>query len=418
MIMDIEIKSSGKKIKRAALIILAVVAVAAVAILAVSSYNTRSVYADANGITIGEVTEGDFQDYVRLNGKVETGVIVQVSALETGIVEEKLKEEGAMVEAGDIIVTLHNPNLQQQILDSESQLAERQNMLRDTEIAMEKDRLQIKQDLLTARTELNRQQREAERQKTLWDEHLTSREEYLKAQEDWELAKENLSLLISRQHQDSAYRSLQVAMMHESLDNMLQNLALVRSRADNLNIRASHSGQLGSLSVQLGQNVQSGQQIGQINILDNYKIAVDIDEHYIDRISPGLSASASRQQQSFPLIVAKVYPEVNGGKFRADLAMDSAEGKNLRVGQTYSIDIRLDEPHRALMVPKGSFFQTSAGKYAFVLDSDGKTAHRREIRIGLQNPRYYEVLEGLSPGEKIITSSYTDFEKANTVVIR
>ncbi len=188
---------------------------------------------------IREVTEGEFNDYIHLNGKVETGVIVQVSALETGIVEQKLVEEGAMVNEGDIILTLRNPLLRQQILDSESQLAEKQNMLRDTELAMENNRLQVKRDILSARTELNRKRRLADQQNALLKEDLTSREEALTAQEDYELAKQNLRLLEDRLRQDSAYRTVQLAMMRESLHNMQENFMLVRQRADNLNVRGA-----------------------------------------------------------------------------------------------------------------------------------------------------------------------------------
>ena len=291
-------------------------------IRALVSNNSTTYRATTAGMLFGDVTEGEFNDYVHLNGKVETGIIVQVSALESGVVETKWVEEGAMVNAGDIILTLHNPGLRQQILDSESQLAEKQNMLRDTEIAMEKERLQIKQDLLSARTELNRKQRLWEQQNTLYKENLTSREEFLKADEDLQLARASLSLLEDRLRQDSLYRSVQVAMMRESLHNMQENFVLVRQRADNLNIRASHSGQLGSLSAELGQNIAAGQQVGQINILDNYKITVSIDEHYIDRVIPGIHGKVSRQNRQFDVAVKKVYPEVSDGKFKADLVIE------------------------------------------------------------------------------------------------
>lgn len=322
-----------------------------------------------------------------------------------------------MVHEGDIILTLRNPNLRQQILDSESQLAEKQNMLRDTEIAMEKERLQLKQDLLAARTDLGRKRRMAEQQAALYAENLTSREEYLNAKEDCELAAETLQLLQNRLRQDSLYRSVQVAMMKESLHNMQENFILVRQRADNLNIRASHSGQLGSLTAELGQNIAAGQQIGQINILDNYKIAVTIDEHYIDRVSQGLRATGVRNNQKLELTLRKVYPEVTQGQFRADLAIDSELPANIRVGQTYPVDLVLGEPTEAVMVPRGSFFQSTGGQWVYVLDKDGKTAHRRNVRIGRQNYKYYEVLEGLQPGERIIISSYTDFGNADKINI-
>ncbi len=413
--MDTEIKQKYPFLKKYGWIVGAGVLVAVAVAWAVSVGGTKSYKTDSSALVIEEVCQGSFDDYVRLNGKVETGVIVQVSALETGIVETKWVEEGAMVNKGDIILTLHNPALRQQILDSESQLAEKQNMLRDTEIAMEKERLQLKQDLLAARTDLTRKSRIAEQQSTLYAENLVSRDEYLKAKEDFDLASQTFELLKDRQHQDSLYRSVQVAMMKESLHNMQENFALVRQRADNLNIRASHAGQLGSLSVELGQNVGSGQQVGQINILDNYKVAVSIDEHYIDRVAPGLSARSSRSDKPLDLTLAKVYPEVSQGQFRADFKIDGELPSNIRVGQTYSIDLVLGEPTDAVMVPKGTFFQSSGGRWVYVVDADGKTAHRRPVRIGRQNYLYYEVLEGLEPGEKVITSSYSNFKDADVL---
>ena len=414
--MDTEIKHKYPLLKKYGWWAAAGVAVLGAVVWAVASGGSSSYKADFESIVIGDVTRGSFDDYVRLNGRVETGVIVQVSALETGIVEKKWVEEGTMVHEGDIILTLRNPNLRQQILDSESQLAEKQNMLRDTEIAMEKERLLLKQDLLAARTELNRKRRTAEQQADLYAESLTSREEYLKAREDCELAAETLDLLQSRLRQDSLYRSVQVAMMKESLHNMQENFTLVRQRADNLNIRASHSGQLGSLSAELGQNIASGQQIGQINILDNYKITVNIDEHYIDRVSQGLRATGQRQNQKLALTLRKVYPEVTQGQFRADLAIDGELPANIRVGQTYPVDLELGEPTEAVMVPRGSFFQSTGGQWVYVLDKEGKSAQRRDVRIGRQNYKYYEVLEGLEPGERIITSSYTTFGDADKII--
>lgn len=378
-----------------------------------SSYTTGT-----EGMLTGEVSKGTFNDFIRLTGRVETGVVVQVSALETGIVEKKWVEEGAMLHPGDIILTLHNPNLRQQILDSEAQLAEKQNMLRDTELAMEKERLQVRQDILTSRMQLAQKRRAYEQQKTLYAENLVSREDYLKAGEDYELAKENLKLLEDRLRQDSIYRRVQLAQMRESLDNMRQNFELVRQRADNLNVRASHSGQLGSLTAELGQNIAAGQQVGQINILDNYKVSVSIDEHYVDRVSAGLSASSERSGKKLGLNVVKVYPEITEGKFKADLLIDGDMPSNVRVGQSLPVDLLLGESSEAVLLPRGSYFQTTGGKWIYVLDESGKKAHRREIRIGRQNPMYYEVLEGLQPGERVILSSYSNFGAAEVVNIK
>ncbi len=387
-------------------------------IWSISAWRTTEYVAHKNSMMFGDVTEGMFHDFLRLTGRVETGTTVQLSALESGIVAKKWVEEGAQINAGDVILTLTNPALRQQILDSESQLAERQNMLRDTEITMEKERLQLKRDILAARTDLNRKQRTAEQKEKLYDEKLCSREEYLLAQEDLQLAVENLKLIEDRLSQDSLYRSVQLSMMRESLRNMQENFQLVRQRADNLDIKASHSGQLGRLSAELGQSISSGQQVGQINILDNYKLTVLVDEHYIDRVGKGLTGSAEKGKSKYDVAISKVYPEVSEGKFKVDLEFTGKNPENIRVGQSYIVDIQTGEPNTALMIPRGTFYTSSGGRYVYVVSEDGKSAVRRNVKIDRQNPKYYEVSEGLSLGEKVIISNYTDFGDADKIIIK
>jgi len=416
--MDREIKQKNPRLKKYAKIVIPATLLIVITVWAFVGTGISTYRTDGNSLTVGEVIKGNFNDYIRLSGHVEAGIVVQVSALETGIVEQKLIAEGAMVNTGDIILTLRNPNLQQQILDSEAQLAEKQNMLRDTEIAMEKERLSLRQDMLTTQTERNRQRRLYDQQKSLYAEKLTSREEYLKAKEDYELAEQKLKLLRDRIRQDSLYRSVQVKMMRESLSNMMQNLTLVRQRADNLNIRASHDGQLGNLNAEIGQNIAVGQMVGQINVLNDYKIIVHIDEHYIDRVSLGLNGKFERQNQQYAVHVSKVYPEVTGGQFRADLVFDGQRPDKIRVGQTYYINLQLGEPTQAVLIPRGSFYQTTGGKWIYVLNADGKEAVKRQIKIGRQNPQYYEVIEGLKPGERVITGSYETFGEAEKIIIK
>lgn len=415
--MDREITRRYPHLKKITIITLITAVAVTGGVLAWREARTSTFRADSRDLIIADVTNRTFDDYIRVSGHVETGVVVQVSALETGIVEHKTVEEGAMINAGDIILTLHNPNLRQQILDSEAQLAEKQNMLRDTEIAMEKDRLQIKQDLLTTRTELNRKHRLLQQQESLLAENLTSREDYLHAKEDYDLAVESMNLLRERQRQDSIYRSVQVGMMRESLANMHQNLLLVRQRADNLNIRATHGGQLGNLTAEIGQSISAGQQVGQINILDNFKIAVLIDEHYIDRVHTGLTGEMERQGRKFNVTVTKVYPEVTQGQFKVDLALSDTQPENIRVGQTCHVDLRLGEPTQGVVIPRGQFFRNTGGRWIYVLNADGTEATRRDITIGRQNPRYYEVTGGLTPGERVLISEYTDFGDADKIII-
>lgn len=402
--------------RRIALWTAAALALAAFAIFAALRLSSPSYTARRDNLTFGAVSQGPFREYLRINGQIETGTSVRISALESGIVETKWVEEGAEVSPGDIILTLRNPLLRQQILDSESQLAEKQNMLRDTELAMEQERLDLRRQLLEATTNLRRMARARDQQRALYDEDLTSREEYLRACEDYDLALESHKLLADRLSRDSAYRAIQIGMMRESLDNMRENFALVRSRAENLDIRASHAGQLGSLAAEIGQNIPAGTEIGQINILDRYKVVAKIDEHYIDRVSTGLHAAVERGGRRFDLSVAKVYPEVEGGKFRADLTFDGPLPENIRVGQTYYLTIETGEGSEdAILIPRGAFAQISGGKYVYVVNPDGHSASRREIEIGRQNPDFYEVISGLAPGEEIITGSYREFGDAKEI---
>lgn len=373
---------------------------------------------DTENLIISKVENGSFNDYIRINGQVQPATVVHVSALESGIVDFKPVKEGAMVKRGDVILVLRNPNLAQETLNSESQLAERQNMLRDTEINMEKEKLSMQQSKLSAITEANRSRRAYEQMKTLYDEGLSSREEYLRAKEDYELAQSQLKLLIERLHQDSLYRSVQLAKMQESLNNMQENLTLVRSRADNLKVKATYDGQLGSFLAELGQNIGAGMLIGQINVLGEYKITVNIDERYIDRIVAGLQGTFERQNVKYGVQVSTVYPEVRNGQFRADLTFTDETPENIRVGQTYYINLELGEPSQALLVPRGGFYTSTGGKWIFVLTPDGSEAVRRNIKIARQNPQYYEVVEGLSAGESVIVSGYDSFGDAEKLILK
>jgi HlyD family secretion protein len=209
--------------------------------------------------------------------------------------------------------------------------------------------------------------------------------------------------------QDSIFRENQKLQMNSSLLNMQQNLRMVRERLENLNVKAPEDGQLGSLDVEIGQSINRGQRIGQLHILDNFKVVAEVDEHYIDRVKRDLAASFERQDKQFAIDVKKVYPEVRDGRFKVDLTFRSETPENLRTGQTYHIKLELGEPVNAILLPRGGFFQSTGGQWIFVVDPTGKFAVKRNIQIGRQNPLYYEVLEGLEPGENVITSGYEIF---------
>lgn len=368
-------------------------------------------------ISIQEVIKGEFNDYVRVNGQVQPINTIQLSAVEGGMVSEKLVEEGSNVQQGDIIVRLTNPMLNLNILDSEAQLAEKQNFLRNTQVSMEQERLSLKKEKLQLDLDVERKKRKHLQYKQLYAENLTSKEEYLQAKEDYEYAVDGRKLVVERQKQDSIYRGIQVKQMEESLHNMRQNLILVRQRVDNLNIKAPTNGQLGLLDVEIGQSVASGGRVGQISVLSDYKIEASIDEHYIDRVKAGLEASFERQDKDFALRVRKVYPEVRDKQFKTDFVFVGERPDNIRTGQTYYINLQLGQPVEAIMIPRGAFYQTTGGQWIFVVTPDGKKAIRRKVSIGRQNPTYYEVISGLDPGEKVITSSYDTYGEVEELIL-
>ena len=369
-------------------------------------------------LTISEVRQAEFKDYVRTNGQVLPIQVVQISPEEGGIVREKVVEEGTMVHKGDVIVRLSNSNLDLQILNAEAELAEKQNLLRNTQVAMQQDRLNNQTEQVQLDMDTQRKQRTFEQNKRLYGEKLISKEDFLQSQEDFQLSAKKRSLIAKRLKQDSIYRSVQMDQMEDNLQNMRKNVVLVRQRKDKLEVRSAIDGELGLLDVELGQSIQPGQKIGQLNDLSDYKVQASIDEHYIDRVRSGLTATFSRGDKQYQLQVRKVYPEVRDGKFRCDFIFKGERPENIRSGQTYYIDLELGQPEQAIIIPRGTFFQTTGGQWIFVLDKSGQKAYRRQIRVGRQNPQHYEILEGLEPGEKVVTSGYEAFKDNEVLVFK
>ena len=378
--------------------------------------DSKTMRVDANTLTISNVANGKFDDYIRVSGQVQPQTTIQLSPLEGGVVERIVTEEGTRVKAGDPILILSNENLDMQILNSEAELAEKENMLRNTVIQMEQQRLSNRQSEIELGIEVKRNKRHYEQQKALYEDKLIAREEYTKAEEDYFLSVEKYELVRERLKQDSAYRSIEVHRLEESLENMQKNMKIIRRRKENLVIKAPIDGELGLLDAVLGQSIQAGVKIGQINSIGTYKIEAQIDEHYIDRVILGLSATFDRQGEVFNATVRKVYPEVRSGKFQADFRIDGTQPANIRSGQTYYLNLQLGQSENAVIIPRGSFYQSTGGKWIFVVSPKGDKAVKREIRIGRQNPKYYEVLEGLEPGEKVITSSYESFKDYDVLV--
>ena len=360
-------------------------------------------------LTVSDVTAGEFNDYIRLSGQVQPMTTVQLSPRESGIVEEIVIEEGSAVKAGDVIVRLSNDDLDLQILNSEANLAEKENTLRNTMIQMEQQKMNLSLDILQLQTEVQRKKRTFESQQRLLADNLIGKEEFLRAEEDYTLYLKKLEVTLARAEQDSVYRSVQIKQMQESLDNMKLNMQMIRRRKQNLEVKAPIDGVLGLLDINLGQSVGSGAKIGQVNAQGNFKIVAEVDEHYIDRVFSGLEATFERQNETFDAVIRTVFPEVRNGKFMAEFRFSGEQPSNIRAGQTYYLNLQLGQPESGILIPRGTFYQKTGGKWIYVVLPEGGKAVRREIRIGRQNPQFYEVLEGLEAGEKVITSGYDNF---------
>ena len=380
--------------------------------------DARKLRVGGEAITVSEVRCGEFNDYIRISGRVVPMTTVQLSPLEGGVVQQIVAEEGAHVREGDVILVLSNESLDMQILNAEADLAEKENILRNTMIQMEQQKLNLQQEKLQLQMEVRRKKRTYESQKSLYQDNLIAKETFLQAEEDYQLAKDRLTLVENRAKQDSLYRSVEIRQMRESLENMKLNMQMIRQRKDNLTIKAPIDGELGLVDVVLGQSVAMGSKVGQINNQDNYKIEALIDEHYIDRVTAGLEADFERQGGKCNVLIRKVYPEVRDGKFKADFKFADGQPENIRNGQTFYLNLQLGQPVEAVLIPRGAFYQKTGGKWIYVVTKDGTKAVKREIRIGRQNPQYYEVLEGLEPGERVITSSYDGYGEAEVLEIK
>ena len=387
------------------------VAVAALLAWLVFGSTASTMTVDSADVTVSDVTRGKFDDYVRLNGQVVPIQVVQISPEEGGIVREKVVEEGTRVKKGDVILRLSNSNLDLQILNAEAELAEKQNLLRNTQVTMQQDRLNNRTEQATLDMDCQRKLRAYQQNSRLYKEKLISKEVYLQSREDYNLALRKQRLIGQRLKQDSLYRHVQMAQMEDNLDNMRKNVLLVRERKNKLEVRSAIDGEL-------GQNIQAGQNIGQINDLSDFKIEAKIDEHYIDRVRPGLTATITRDGKQYQLRVRKVYPEVRDGSFRTDFVFVGSRPSQMRSGQTYYLELALGKSTQSTLIPRGTFFQTTGGNWIFVLDRSGHKAYRRNISIARQNPMYYEVTQGLEPGERVITSGYEAFKENEVLILK
>jgi HlyD family secretion protein len=369
-------------------------------------------------IAIGDVIADKYQDYISVNGTVEPIQTIYLDAVESGRVEEKLIEEGTKVKKGDVILKLSNYNLLLDISSNEADVTRAVNDLKTARITLENQNIQTRSSILQLEYSLRKLQRQFANNKKLFSQSLISKEEFEFSKEQFEETTLQLELQQQKFKRDSIYTKIRIQADEESIERMQKNLNLTRRRLDDLDIKASVDGELATLHPEVGEVINYGSRIGTINILDSYKMRVLIDEHYITRITRSLPGDFEFAGQKNTLKITKIYPEVSNGTFAVDMVFTSPIPAQIRIGQTARIHLELGESEDALLLPKGGFYQSTGGQWIFVVDPSGNLAYRRKIRLGRQNPRYYEVLEGLVKGEKVIISDYENFGDADKLILK
>jgi HlyD family secretion protein len=369
-------------------------------------------------ITTYTVKRDDFQDYMTVTGVVQPIRTIYLDAIEGGRVEEILIEEGKMVEKGDAILTLSNTNLQLSIMNREAELAEQLNNLRNTRLLMEQNKLDLRKQILELNYQITQQKRDYENNKRLYDGDHICETEFAETKERYEYLIEKKAVLLETQKQDSIFRQVQIEQLEASVARMQENLSLVRKKLESLEVTAAISGQLVSLNAEIGEAKSPGERLGQINVLDSYKINGDIDEHYISRVGRGLTGEFEFAGNVYQLTVTKIYPQVENGRFSVDMEFTDEFPENMRIGQTFRIKLELGESEETLLLARGGFYQNTGGQWVYILDESGERAIKTDVRLGRQNPRFYEVLDGLTPGDIVITSSYDNFGDADQLILK
>ncbi|PSL07707.1 efflux RND transporter periplasmic adaptor subunit [Cecembia rubra] len=362
-------------------------------------------------ITIATVKEGEFTDYIPVSGTIEPGEVFYLDALEGGNIQQIVRESGAIVNRGDTILLLSNSKLQLEVMERESGLYFQINNLRQVRLQLDQNDLNQQAQLAEIDYQISLLRPQYERFRELHNKKLVSDREFEEVREQYEYNVKRRKLTYEAYRNDSMSRAIQKKQLQDSERRMNQSLNGVGHILDNLAVRAPISGQLSTEQIEVGQSITPGQRFGQIDILDKFKIRVQIDELYLPRVYTGLKGSFNFSGGSYEVEIFKIYPNVTSGRFEVDMAFTDDVPNGIRRGQTVRIRLELGESQQAVLLPTGGFYKDTGGNWVFVVDQQSGKAEKRNIRLGRKNPEYYEVIEGLKPGDKVIVSGYENFGK-------
>lgn len=370
-----------------------------------------SMNVDRERLTIADVKMGEFTDYIPVSGTIEPGEVFYLDAIERGNIQEIIRESGSMVDKGDTLLILTNSNLQLDVMQRETDLYFQINNLRQTRLLLDQNDLSQQAQLAEIDYQINLLKPQYERFLELHGKKLISDRELEEVKEEYEYNVKRQRLTYASYRNDSIARSLQKKQLRDSEARMNQSLNGVGHILDNLVVKAPINGQLTTEQIEVGQSINAGERYGQIDIIDKFKARVQIDELYLPRINKGLKGTFTFSGETYELEIAKIYPSVTGGRFEVDMVFTGEAPSGIRRGQTVRIRLELGESEQAVLLPTGGFYKDTGGNWVFVVNEETGSAEKRNIRLGRKNPEYYEVIEGLGEGEKVIVSGYENFGK-------
>lgn len=370
-----------------------------------------SLNVDKEKITVSEVTQGIFDEFIVVSGVVQPIKTYRIDAIEGGYVKEKVIEGGTTVKAGDVILKLDNNRLQMEFVQQETEINRLINDLQNTRLKLKTDKFGLQRTMNDVDYQLSQAKDYNDRNEKLFKDKVISELEYLKTKRDYEKLKNQQGIEVQSQNYQNDNSKLQVVQLESTLQHSQKNLQLMKENLNNLVVKAPVGGLLSSIEAEVGSSIVAGQNIGQIDDLNGFKMRAGVDEHYISRIFVGLKATMEFSNQNYELVISKVYPEVKAGRFEVDMTFAAKTPDGIRRGQSASIRMELGKSAKAILIPVGGFFSETGGNWVYVMDATGKKAVKRNITLGRRNPEYFEVLDGVKPGEKVITSSYENYGK-------
>ena len=368
----------------------------------------RSLSVDSQRIAISTVTTGTFEDYIPLRGRLIPRSTVYLDAIEGGRVDQVLVEDGTLVETGEPIAILSNTNLQLVVLGREAEVTEQLNFMRTIELQLEQNRLSHKRNLIEINYQIKRLARSIERQRGLAAKDLVSQSTIDELEDELNYYKDRREVTLESQATDARLQEQQLAQLRIAGEQLRSSLDFARKNLDDLNVRAPIAGKLSGFNIEVGQSIERGGRLGQIDDPDGFKLNVRIDEYYLGRVDLEQVAVAEHNNRSFDMEIAKIYPQVKDGQFEVDMFF-SEEPVGVRRGQTLQLRLTLGDNTGALLIPNGSFYQETGGNWIFVVSPDGSEAIKRPVRLGRRNTSFIEVLDGLEAGERVVTSPYTSY---------